>query len=852
MSNHIFQPNPETVIEITPNGDVVEQPTPIIEESAPASSTVDTSAPAPMDKENTSILKAAREYLVQGCSVVPIKKGEKYPSIKWDEYKDRLPSDSELCGWFENTDNQIGMVTGCVSGGRFILDFDGPRWDEALEDFLERFPEFLDTIWVETGSGKCHLHAVCPEMPRELTKKVKIFKEAEVETSPSGEKLILEQATKVELRANDHQSVVPPSLHPSGGYYRFVDEHIPPIQITLERLNEIIDWITEGQTKKEPTADTGAQAELTPTQRRSLARFYASRFASRCRKGAGRNDTGFKLALALYHLGLPKEEAQEFMELFRQWVPQIKGVDHPYTLEEALGNLDSAYGGRYPRKTPWIPYGFFPVDPKTGKLMEEGEITEDTSKMLIDFHLTDAGNAESFVALNKSRFCYIFEKEGWYRFDGVRWDEEVFESQEAMLNVVRIRARCGENIEDEKKKKRYLSWCLGSESNGKINAALALSRSWLTHRFGEFDTDPYLFVCRNGVVNLRTGGFIRDPQGDLFLKSSWIEYDPEAKCPRWLQFLDEIFKSDHEMIVFIQRAVGYTLTGDVKEDCLFILEGKGSNGKTVFLNILLLLMGEYGQGVPSKTLQELGQSGSASPEIVRMAGARLVRAIEMKEHARLNVERIKALTGRDRITARDLYERPIEFEPTHKIWLGVNHLPRIEEDDDGTWRRIKRIPFEVQFVEPEKAKEGDLPQDKELTDKLKAELPGILNWAIEGCLEWEKKGLGEPEKVRAATQEYRDESDTLGRFLEQETSNKEGGEVSAKDLYGVYVTWCDSEGVKPMSQTALGRKLSERGYVRRKSPAATYQSLRLLNPLPLSHEERLELWRNRQRAEECD
>jgi P4 family phage/plasmid primase-like protien len=687
---------------------------------------------------------------------------------------------------------------------------------------------------VVTGSGKTHIYGICPDMPKDLTRKVKKYFDAERKVNG-----------QVELRANNHQSLCPPSLHPSGECYHFVDETKSPVSVTLGKFIEILAWMQEGQTSTESTGDTKLQCgpgadTLTHTQKRSLARFYASRFASQCRKGAGRNDTGFKLALALYHLELSKDEAREFMELFRQWVPQIKGVGHPYTSQEALGNLDSAYSGKYPRKPPWIPYGFFPVDPKTGGFKEEGEVTEEVAQRLLSYHLTDAGNAESFVAINESRFCYIFEKEGWYRFDGVRWDEEVFESQEAMLNVIRTRAKCGQTIEDEKLKKRYLGWCLASESNGKIKAALSLARSWLTHRFEEFDTDPYLFVCRNGLVNLRTGEFIRDPQGALLLKSSWVEYDPEAKCPRWLQFLDEIFKGDQEMIVFIQRAVGYTLTGDVKEDCLFILEGKGSNGKTVFLNILLLLLGEYGQGVPSKTLQELGQPGAASPEIARMAGARLIRAIEMKERARLNVERIKALTGRDKITARDLYERPIDFDPTHKIWLGVNHLPRIEEDDDGTWRRIKRIPFEVQFVEPERAKDGDLPQDKELTEKLKAELPGILNWAIEGCLEWQRDGLGEPDKVKAATQAYRLESDLLGKFLEQATEREEGAEARASDLYEAYRSWCELEGEKPMTQTMFGKKLAERGYGKKPKPYVTYQGLKLVDLSLLRRDERSE------------
>jgi len=212
-----------------------------------------------------------------------------------------------------------------------------------------------------------------------------------------------------------------------------------------------------------------------------------------------------------------------------------------------------------------------------------------------------------------------------------------------------------------------------------------------------------------------------------------------------------------------------------------------------------------------------------------MMGARLVRAIEMKESARLNMEKIKALTGRDRITARSLYGHPIDFDPTHKIWLGVNHLPRIEEDDEGTWRRIKRIPFNVHFVEPEKAREGDLVQDKGLTAKLEAELPGILNWAIEGCLLWQEDGLREPDKVRAATQAYRLESDSLGKFLQQMTVREEGEEVGASDLYEAYKSWCNSEGETPMTQTMFGRKLGEKGYLKKSKPRIVYTGLKLLN-----------------------
>lgn len=783
---------------------------------------------------SAAILKAAEKYAEQGCSVIPVEEGSKKPLDFWKEYQDRRPTDKELKEWFTDTGYQIGMVTGCVSGGLFILDFDGENWQEIFKEFMNRFPEFLDSLVVRTGSGKVHIYGICPDMPKDLTRKVKKY------FDPEG-KIIGE----VELRANSHQALCPPSLHPCGEQYSFVDDTKSPVSVSLEKLNEILAWMNEGQ-KVNPAPDTQnddlpPEIELTPTQRRSLAKFYVSRLAGQCRRGANRNDKGYELARSLNDIGMPVEEAEEFMKRFQSLVPQAKlkgGTEDRYTIEEAIASLESAY--KNPRGKPWIPYGFFKIDPETGKYLEEGEVTEPTIELLLSCPLTEAGNAESFEAIYDDQFCFIKEMKKWYRWDGVRWDEELDEAKMKMLEVMRTRARCADNIEDEKFMDAFKNWCKSSESDYRLKASLNIASSMLAKSFNDFNTDPYLLACRNGVVDLRTGLFRQAIAEDRLLKTNWVEYNPEAQCPRWLQFLDEIFKGNRKVIDYIQRTVGYTLTGDIKEQCFFVLYGTGANGKSVFLSTILQLMGEYGQSAPSSTFNEMGSCGNATPEIARLANIRFVKSVEMKEQSRFNVERIKYLTGGDRIVARGLYKEPIEFEPTHKIWLAINHKPIIDEDSEAIWRRIHLIPFNVHFIEPEKAHKGDLVQDRRLPEVLKSELSGILNWAIQGCLIWQQDGLQPPEEVQMATEIYRKESDVVGRFLEQETEKEEGAEVRASDLYGAYKTWCDSEGEKPVNQTNFGRRLTERGYVKKPKPYVTYQGLTLVNLSLLKPDERSE------------
>ena len=785
------------------------------------------------EAEQPSISESAKDYINKGWSVIPIQKGTKQPSLsEWTPYQDKLPNPSELERWFKDTDHQIALVTGGVSGGLFILDFDGKQWSIAFEEFCRAFPEFEDTLIVETGSGKVHLYGRCPDMQRGLTKKVKKMFPDEVLSE--GEK-----PTAIELRCNDHYTLCPPSIHPSGGVYRFLDEQKEPVEISLDRLNELVTWIdiktssriASNSDSDNEQPDNSQEIELTSTQRRRLAKYYVIRLAGQCRGGAFRNDKGYELGRCLNNIGMPIEEAIDFVKEFHSQVPRVRDGDE-YTLEEALKSIESAYGN--PRSKPWIPAGFFQTDPKTGRYLEEGEVTDEMADRLLSQNTTEAGNAECFTAMyGGTLFCYIKEMKAWYWFDGVNWIEDDNEAKLKMLEVLRLKSNLANRKQDENSRKAIKQWCASCESNYKLESSLNIASSMMARKFGEFDIDIYTLACANGVIDLKGGRFRDALPGDFLLKNTWLEYNPEASCPRWLQFLDEIFDGNRNLVEYIQRAVGYSLTGSVKEDKFFLLWGSGSNGKTVFLEMVKKACGGYSLDIAFDVLEEHYKKGNeATPDIANLAGRRFVKSSETKEYSRFNTARLKYLTGGDTITARHLFKEPIEFPPTHKLWMSVNHKPRVEDDSEGMWRRVHTIPFTVRFVEPEKAKPGDRVVDRNLRDVLKGELNGILNWAIEGCLIWQREGLNPPPEVLLATEEYRKESDVIGRFQEDEIVEEDGCFEPTADIYKVYRRWCGQNNEKELNSSRLGVKLADRGFKRDKRGGVRgFVGLRLIKPV---------------------
>lgn len=309
------------------------------------------------------------------------------------------------------------------------------------------------------------------------------------------------------------------------------------------------------------------------------------------------------------------------------------------------------------------------------------------------------------------------------------------------------------------------------------------------------------------MVDLRTGRLRKGKPSDRITLHTHLPYERRALCPTWHGFVMQVFGGDPNLVGYVRRAVGYSLTGETKEQCFFLAFGKGSNGKSTMLEALRHVLGDYGDSLPFSSL--IQQDRSAIPnDIAKLPARRLVVASEMSESERLNEARIKILTGQDSIPARHLYREWFDFRPQAKFWLACNHRPRVCDDSHGFWRRIRPIPFDQTF-------EGDRA-DKDLPAKLQAEGPGILAWLVRGAVEWYSEGLGElPQMVEKATEEYRIASDAFGHFLEERCVIHEAAKVGLTELWEEYQLWVRENNERyPLDRIAFNERLESRGLTR--------------------------------------
>ena len=333
-----------------------------------------------------------------------------------------------------------------------------------------------------------------------------------------------------------------------------------------------------------------------------------------------------------------------------------------------------------------------------------------------------------------------------------------------------------------------VTWAKASQARGKLEAAVKLAESEgaVSANADQFDANPWLLNCANGVLDLRTGTLRPHNRGDLFTALAPVAYDPAATCPTWDAFLTRIMGGSAELISFLQRVIGYSLTGSVREQVLFFLYGAGANGKSTFLKTILAMLGrDYAKQAAPDVLIE--SSDRHPTELADLAGVRFVASIEVSEGKRLAEALVKQLTGGDPVKARLMRQDFFQFDPAFKILLAANHKPVVKGTDFAIWRRIKLIPFTVTIPEAE--------QDKTLGDKLLAELPGILAWAVRGCLAWQRDGLGIPAEVIDATVAYRAESDELAPFLEECCNLGERLQAQAGPLFEAYKKWAEDGGI---------------------------------------------------------
>jgi len=423
-----------------------------------------------------------------------------------------------------------------------------------------------------------------------------------------------------------------------------------------------------------------------------------------------------------------------------------------------------------------------------------------------EIHLTDLGNAMRLVALHGKdlRYCYTWGK--WLVWDGKRWviDDAGQVELLAKDTVKNIYAEAARET-SESRRKELAKWALSSESRQRLSAMVALAQSepGIPIKHDEPNRDRWLINCLNGTLDLRTGELKPHDRADLITKIAPVEYRPGAPCPNWLSFLDMIFEGNQDLIAFVQRAVGYSLTGITDERCMFILWGNGKNGKSTFLETIGRMMGDYAEKTTSETLLTTRQANIPN-DIARLQGARFVRASE-SEHGRYLAEaRIKEMTGQDAVSARFLFSEWFNFVPEFKIWLGTNHKPVIRGTDEAIWDRIKLIPFTVRIDNPKPRREIDAMFDEEMA--------GIFSWAVEGCMEWQDHGLGVAEEVTKATAEYRYEMDNIGRFIEECCEVGEYFRTPSSELYEAYKAWAEDVGVDVLNLQNFGRRLKELGF----------------------------------------
>ena len=354
-----------------------------------------------------------------------------------------------------------------------------------------------------------------------------------------------------------------------------------------------------------------------------------------------------------------------------------------------------------------------------------------------------------------------------------------------------------------------VKWALKSQAADRLRAmmSLAASEPGISILPDDLDRDPWVFNAANVTIDLRTGDVRRQRREDLLTKISPVHYDPTAACPLWIAFLDRMFARNRTLIDFIQRSVGYSLTGDTSEQVILILYGTGANGKTTFLVTAAALMGDYAQWTEFSTFL-LKDRDTIRNDLAALKGVRFVSAAESQEGRRLDETVVKIITGGDAIRARFLNREFFQFHPQFKVFLATNHKPEIRGSDHAIWRRIRLVPFTTTIPEDQ--------QDLQLPSKLKSELPGILNWALEGLADWRENGLGHPDEVRSATEEYRSEQDYLRDYLFDTTVDDSETYVTRKDLWRAYQQWSQENGEKPVGSKTFSQMLVDRGYERGK------------------------------------
>ncbi len=682
----------------------------------------------------SAMLDAALEYAARGWAVLPLEVGGKRPITAHGCKDATTDADQVRAWWTETPDANVGVATGAVSGIT-VLDVDVKPWknkhgDKTLAALIGEHGSLPPTLVQTTWSGGTQY----------------VFAYARGVGNSTGR-----VGKDLDIRGDGGYIVVPPSRVGEDGREGVYAWLTDPAQMSLAAMPS---WLLD-RVKSEGagTVETNGTRANTPG--------WADEKVSGVTEGS--RDQDCVRLLGRYSTMRPPLSKDEVLAFMFAWAEQC----HPPFPEETICE-------------------------KVERLFEKY-----SSHELLRYPLTDAGNAERTVALHVDRFRWLTDTEDWLAWDGRRWAPGSADqvrryaldaARQVQASAVRLDADKREDGVPSKKKAMLHG--LESESARAVNAAVTLARLSpdIQATSADFDQAPDLLNCANGTLDLRTFELRPHAPSDRLTRIITTPYEPDAKAPAWLRFLDEVFLGKAEVIEYVQRCVGYTLTGSIEEQCLFFLHGSGANGKSTFVAVLTALLGEYATKLDQEAVltPDRKQRG-ATPELVVLVGKRFAYVDELEEGRQLDEARVKALTGSERGTGRALYKDQREWTNTAKLWLDLNHLPDFKGIDLGIERRLRVIPFDRRFEEQE--------QDRRMVEKLKVELPGILAWAVQGCRTWRALGLEHrPAAVELATRRYRDENNHLPVFVDEYYELRAGAAVSVADLQRDYAAFCSERG----------------------------------------------------------
>jgi P4 family phage/plasmid primase-like protien len=652
--------------------------------------------------------------------------------------------------YFNNGQN-IGILLGEPSGGLVDVDLDVPVAVAAGRYLL---PDTLRSG--RESSQDSHYWYRCDPAPSTV--------KFQVPRSGEGPEMF------VELRSTGKQTVVAPSVHPDGDQYIWGSGETAELSgpELLERVREV--------------ATAALLARHWPMRGRHEITLAAAGYLGR-RLDPERVEAILYAAAAV----AGDEEERDRRQAVQDTLEGLQ-AGRPMTGGPALDQLAPGVTAILTRWWGWRQH----YEPGTAGGLPK------------NYEHSDLGNAERFIAMHGEHVRWSPTQKSWLVYDGAHWacDGLGYVTKLAHLTARSIHEDAAHEP-DLSKQKGIARFAVTSQNENRINGMLSQAKPYLAVSMDDLDSDPWLFNCLGGTLDLRTGRLTPHNPADLITRLAPVGYDPEADCPRFERFLKETLVDD-AVISFIKRFAGYSLTGSTRERAFAILYGFGKNGKTTLIELLQDAIGDYATNTDVETILIKNRSPGASNDVAALKGARFVSAAEVEQNRGLAESKVKQLTGSDTVTARFLFREFFDYRPEFKLWLSTNNKPLIKGTDDAIWDRVRLVPFTQRF-------EGD-QADLKLPEKLRQELPGILAWLVQGCLEWQQHGLGEPEGVRAATAQYRQEMDTLAAFLDERCVVRSGLTAPATPLYKQYQLWCDDAGEKPETQKTFGMRLSERGF----------------------------------------